>query len=166
MDLLPLKKKAEEIEIRPLKAEVETSSLTHRDLLDGAFWQKIPAYRDVSEAEFLDHRFQMKHTITRPDKLLQTVQDLVPVEFYRDVEQGFLRSFAVGNVINYTDHKLLAVFVNVQSFSCDMHAEIAVSINPFIFKDKIFAGIENFIVRLTKDIGVRFREQLEIGVAD
>ena len=84
--------KVDEYEIRPLKAPVDPASLGHRNLLDGPFWQVIPAYRNVSEAEFLDHRFQMKHTITRPDKLLATVQDLVSREFYADVEQGFHRS--------------------------------------------------------------------------
>ncbi len=84
--------KTDEYEIRPLKAPVDPATLGHRNLLDGPFWQKIPAYRNVSEAEFLDHKFQMKHTITRPDKLLATVQDLVSREFYADVEQGFKRS--------------------------------------------------------------------------
>jgi lysine 2,3-aminomutase len=92
MEVLPLKKKGDEIEIRQLKPAVDPASLAHRNLLDGPFWQKIPAYREVTEADFLDHRFQMKHTITRPDKLLATVQDLVPVDFYRDVEQGFARA--------------------------------------------------------------------------
>jgi lysine 2,3-aminomutase len=46
----------------------------------------------VSEAEFLDHKFQMKHSITRPDKLLAAVQDLVSREFYADLEEGFKRS--------------------------------------------------------------------------
>src|SRR5688500_14183804 len=84
--------KADEYEISPLKAPVDPATLGHRNLLDGPFWQVIPAYRNVSEAEFLDHKFQMKHTITRPDKLLATVQDLVSREFYADVEQGFKRS--------------------------------------------------------------------------
>jgi lysine 2,3-aminomutase len=78
--------------IRPLKAPVDAAGLSHRKLLGGPFWQKIPAYRSVSEEEFLDHRFQMKNTITRPDKLLATVQDLVSREFYADVEVGFRRS--------------------------------------------------------------------------
>ncbi len=84
--------KADEYEVKPLKAPVDPATLSHRNLLEGPFWQVIPAYRNVSEAEFLDHRFQMKHTITRPDKLLATVQDLVSKEFYADVEQGFHRS--------------------------------------------------------------------------
>jgi lysine 2,3-aminomutase len=81
-----------QIEIRPLKPPVDPATLGHRGLRGGTWWQAIPAYRNVSEAEFLDHRFQMKHTITRPDKLLATVQDLVTREFYEDVEKGFHRA--------------------------------------------------------------------------
>jgi lysine 2,3-aminomutase len=76
MEVTTSKKKSEAIEIHPLKPPVDPAVMTHRALLDGPFWQRIPAYRTVTEDEFLDHRFQMKHTITRPDKLLATVQDL------------------------------------------------------------------------------------------
>ena len=84
--------KGDEYQIRPLRAPVDPASLGHRNLLEGPFWQVIPAYRNVSEAEFLDHKFQMKHSITRPDKLLAAVQDLVSREFYADLEEGFKRS--------------------------------------------------------------------------
>ena len=75
--------------IKHIKPNVDPSTLFHRQLLDGAFWQKIPAYRLVDEATFLDHTWQAKNTITSPQKLLQAVQDLVPQSFYDDVSQGF-----------------------------------------------------------------------------
>ena len=75
--------------IKHLKAPVDPSTLHHRQLLDGAFWQKIPAYRLVDETTFLDHTWQAKNTITSPQKLLQAVQDLVPASFYDDVSAGF-----------------------------------------------------------------------------
>jgi lysine 2,3-aminomutase len=75
--------------IKHIKAPVDPSTLHHRHLLDGAFWQRIPAYRQVDEATFLDHTWQAKNTITNPQKLLQAVQDLVPPSFYDDVTQGF-----------------------------------------------------------------------------
>jgi lysine 2,3-aminomutase len=81
-----------ELGARRHRTAVDPAGLSHRQLLGGPFWQKIPAYRSVSEAEFLDHRFQMKNTITRPDKLLAAVQDLVSREFYADVEVGFRRA--------------------------------------------------------------------------
>ncbi len=78
--------------IKHIKPEVDPSTLHHRQLLDGTFWQRIPAYRLIDEATFLDHSWQAKNTITNPMKLLQAVQDLVPQSFYDDVAEGFKRS--------------------------------------------------------------------------
>ncbi len=75
--------------IKHIKPHVDPGTLFHRQLLDGAFWQKIPAYRTVDEATFLDHQWQAKNSITNPAKLLSTVQDLVPQSFYDDVTKGF-----------------------------------------------------------------------------
>ncbi len=75
--------------IKHIKPYVDPSTLHHRQLLDGAFWQRIPAYRLVDEATFLDHTWQAKNSITNPAKLLQAVQDLVPASFYDDVSKGF-----------------------------------------------------------------------------
>jgi lysine 2,3-aminomutase len=63
--------------------------LVHKELLDGAFWQRIPAYRDVSEEQFLDHQWQARNSITKPAKLLATLQGMVPQSFYDDVAEGF-----------------------------------------------------------------------------
>ncbi|MEZ4360864.1 MAG: KamA family radical SAM protein [Kofleriaceae bacterium] len=79
-------------EIRHLKPRVDPSSLLHRQLLDGHFWGKIPAYREIDEATFLDHSWQAKNSITNPTKLLAAVQDLVPQSFYDDVVAGFARA--------------------------------------------------------------------------
>src|SRR5262245_18410213 len=76
--------------IKHLKPPIDPSTLFHRQLLDGAFWQKIPAYRQVDELTFLDHTWQARNSITNPHKLLQAVQDLVPQSFSDDVAKGFL----------------------------------------------------------------------------
>ncbi|MEO8550555.1 MAG: KamA family radical SAM protein [Kofleriaceae bacterium] len=75
--------------VKHLKTRVDPSTLHHRQLLDGPFWQRIPAYRNVDEATFLDHQWQAKNSITNPAKLLAAVQDLVPQAFYDDVISGF-----------------------------------------------------------------------------
>jgi lysine 2,3-aminomutase len=75
-----------------LKPPVDPSSLVHRDLLDGEFWRSIPAYRDVDEQTFLDHKWQAKKTITRPDKLLKALQELASEDFIKDVEAGFAQA--------------------------------------------------------------------------
>ncbi len=76
----------------PKKPAVDPATLTHKQLLGGPFWQKIPAYREVTEAQFLDHAWQSKHTITKAAKLLEALQGLVSPAFIHDAEQGFKRS--------------------------------------------------------------------------
>jgi lysine 2,3-aminomutase len=74
---------------RTVRAAVDPATLLHRQLLEGDFWRRIPAYREVTEAEFLDHKWQMKQTITRVDKLLAALQGLVSPAFLADAEEGF-----------------------------------------------------------------------------
>ncbi|MEO6420323.1 MAG: KamA family radical SAM protein [Polyangiaceae bacterium] len=71
------------------KAPVGAETLTYKTLLDGPFWQKLPTYKDVSEAQFLDHNWQSKNSITSVPKLLKTVEGLVSPAFIEDAEQGF-----------------------------------------------------------------------------
>ncbi len=72
-----------------VKPPVDPSTLNHAELREGAFWKRIPAYADVDETTFLDHRWQAKNTITKVEKLLAAVQGLVPPEFIADAEVGF-----------------------------------------------------------------------------
>jgi lysine 2,3-aminomutase len=72
-----------------LKPAVEESSLRHRQLKDGPFWQQIPAWKNVDEATFLGHLWQEKHAITTVDKHVAAVADLASPEFIKDVEAGF-----------------------------------------------------------------------------
>jgi lysine 2,3-aminomutase len=74
------------------KPPIDPSTLTYRDLRRDAFWHEIPAYKDVSPEQFLDHTWQAKHSITRIDKLLATIQDLVTPEFIKDAELGMKRA--------------------------------------------------------------------------
>src|SRR3954468_20536399 len=74
------------------KPPVEESTLVHKQVLRGAFWQKIPAYAHVGEGEFLDHKWQAKHSITNVQKLLAALGDLVPSKFIEDATVGFARA--------------------------------------------------------------------------
>src|SRR5262245_58534618 len=71
---------------------VDEATLAHKKVLRGPFWQRIPAYATVDEAEFLDHRWQAKHSITNVPKLLAALGPLVSAEFVRDAEEGFQRA--------------------------------------------------------------------------
>ena len=65
---------------------------SHRELLDGEFWRKIPAYADLTAAEFHDHRFQSRNCVTSVHKLRQVLGGLVSEAFHADVEAGLRRS--------------------------------------------------------------------------
>ncbi len=75
-----------------LKPAVDERSLSYRHLLQGPFWHKIPAYAGISEAEFLDHKWQSKYTITNPDKLLAALKGIASDDFLRDATAGFQRA--------------------------------------------------------------------------
>jgi len=75
-----------------IKPPVDPATLTHRDLLGGDFWRRIPAYAAVTEAEFLDHRWQAKHSITNIPKLLAPLAGLVSDAFVADAQRGFERA--------------------------------------------------------------------------
>jgi lysine 2,3-aminomutase len=75
-----------------LKPAVEAATLAHRELLGGDFWRSIPAYAAISRAEFLDHRWQAKHSITNIAKLLATLEGLVSEGFIADAKGGFERA--------------------------------------------------------------------------
>ena len=77
------------IEIRPLKPAADEAQLAHKRLLSGPFWQRIPAYAQISEGEFLDHKWQSKHTLTNAEKLLRAIGELVPKDFIDDAQSGF-----------------------------------------------------------------------------
>jgi lysine 2,3-aminomutase len=75
-----------------LKPTVAAETLVHRDLLGGEFWRSIPAYAQITEAEFLDHKWQAKHSITNIAKLLTTLEGLVSAGFIADAKSGFERA--------------------------------------------------------------------------
>ncbi|HVZ89799.1 MAG TPA: KamA family radical SAM protein [Polyangia bacterium] len=75
-----------------LKPPVDPAALAHRDLLGGEFWRKIPAYAEIGPAEFFDHHWQAKHSITNIPKLLATLSGLVSDAFVADAQRGFERA--------------------------------------------------------------------------
>ena len=74
------------------KPPVDDSTLLHKQLLRGPFWQQIPAYREVTEEQFLDHRWQAKHSITNVQKLLAALEGLVSPAFIDDARRGFAKA--------------------------------------------------------------------------
>jgi lysine 2,3-aminomutase len=75
-----------------LKPPVDRATLVHDKLRSGLFWQKLPAYADVSEQKFLDHSWQGKNSITRVEKLLESLRGVVSDDFIKDASVGFVRA--------------------------------------------------------------------------
>lgn len=74
------------------KPRVDPAALTHLAFPEMPDYRRIPAYADVSEELFLDHKWQSKKTITRPDKLLEALRDLATPAFIADATEGFGRA--------------------------------------------------------------------------
>jgi len=87
VSLVDLQKRAPEIV--HLKPPVDPATLVHKTMREAPDWRRIPAYTDVTEEQFLDHRWQAKKSITRPDKLLETLRGMVSDEFIKDATEGF-----------------------------------------------------------------------------
>jgi lysine 2,3-aminomutase len=71
------------------KPAVDPATLTHKHLLCGEFWRKIPAYAEVDERTFLDHAWQARNSITRVDRLFDTLRTIASQEFLNDAALGF-----------------------------------------------------------------------------
>lgn len=78
--------------IHALKPPVDPASLRHKQLVEMPDWRRIPAYRDVSDEQFLDHHWQAKRSITRADKLFETLKGVASDEFILDATAGFARA--------------------------------------------------------------------------
>ena len=76
-------------EIVALKPPVSPASLAHKDFPEFPDYRRIPAYKDVTEEQFLDHKWQAKKSITRPDKLLEALRGIVSEDFIKDATAGF-----------------------------------------------------------------------------
>lgn len=74
------------------KPPAEPQSLEHTTVLQGEFWRKVPAYREVDEITFLDHLWQQKHSVKTPDELLNTIEGLASREFIDDARAGFQKA--------------------------------------------------------------------------
>ncbi len=63
--------------------------ISHRDLLDAPFWQRVPAWKNIDKETFLDWKWQAENTVTKPKHVLELLEEIVSPEFLEDVRQGF-----------------------------------------------------------------------------
>lgn len=60
----------------------------HREFRSDDFWRTIPAWKDVTAAEFSDHMWQMKHSIKKVEQVRTVLAELCTEEFYQDMLDG------------------------------------------------------------------------------
>ena len=80
MELLRLKSAPDDADseaVSALKPAVDPATIVHTKLKSGPFWQKVPAYAEITEEKFLDHSWQSKNSITRVEKLLESLKGVV-----------------------------------------------------------------------------------------
>lgn len=66
--------------------------LAHRELRSGSWWQSLRGWRDVSEADFGNHRWQLSNSPTSPDALAAILGPRVSPSFMADLRRGFERA--------------------------------------------------------------------------
>ncbi|NNF04894.1 MAG: KamA family radical SAM protein [Rhodothermales bacterium] len=71
-----------------LKPPVPELSLRHRHFSSESFWQRIPAFSDVSREEFSTYKFQNRHSVTSAEDLHGIIGDVVDDTFIEDVDAG------------------------------------------------------------------------------
>ncbi|MEQ9592042.1 MAG: KamA family radical SAM protein [Cyclobacteriaceae bacterium] len=72
----------------PNKDMVTAKDINHRKFKGGLFWQRIPAFKDVTEEQFLDTKWQNKNSIHKIAKLRDIVEELTSKEFMEDAVNG------------------------------------------------------------------------------
>ncbi len=72
----------------PIKEPVSQDLLEHRYFIKSEFWKKMPAFKDITEEEFLQSKFQNRNTVRKVKKLKELTEGLVDPKFIADVEKG------------------------------------------------------------------------------
>ncbi len=95
------------------------AGLAHRDLRRDEFWRAIPAYAQVSAAEFGNHQWQSRHAVTNVRQLRETLQQRAPESFYADIEAALAHAPMALRISPY----LLALVDWVEPFADPIRAQ-------------------------------------------
>ena len=75
-----------------LKPAASPETYAHRRFDDSEFWRRIPGWEAVSREQFLDFKFQNKHSVTSVEGLEKVLGDTVDPAFIADVRAGIARA--------------------------------------------------------------------------
>ncbi len=63
--------------------------VSHRTFSEGEFWRKIPGFEAIDEATFLDHRWQVKNSITKVAGLKAVLGERLSDDVIEDIAEAF-----------------------------------------------------------------------------
>ncbi len=72
----------------PNKEMVSARDIAHRKFQNGPFWKRIPAFKNVTEEQFLDTKWQNKNSVHKIAKLGAIIEELTSPEFVKDAIKG------------------------------------------------------------------------------
>lgn len=64
----------------------------HITLKEGKFWRSVPGYANIDTKTFLDHRWQVRNSITKSERLKPVLGNTVPDSLFYELEQAIVRS--------------------------------------------------------------------------
>jgi lysine 2,3-aminomutase len=85
-----------------IKPAVPPEMLEHARFPDTEFWREIPAYSGIDRAQFLDHSWQARNSVTTMNRLRQAIGELVSPAFFDEVELGFKKAPMAMRLSPYT----------------------------------------------------------------
>lgn len=62
--------------------------LKHREFITDEFWKAIPAWKDITEEQFADHKWQSKNSVRKVSQVKDVLKDRVSDAFIEDIEAG------------------------------------------------------------------------------
>ncbi len=110
----------------------------HRVLRDADFWRRVPAYAHVSRAEFLDHQWQARHSITHPERLLEVLHGCVDDDFREDVAQAMAQATMAMRLSPY----ILSLIDWTDPYACPLRRQF-ISVKSSMRPDHPCVGLDS-----------------------
>ncbi len=74
------------------KEFVDAIELEHRDFTAHEFWKVIPAFKNVTKAQFYSTKFQNRNTVRKIDQLVEFTKEIASEDFIAEVRRGMEQS--------------------------------------------------------------------------
>ena len=75
-----------------MTSEAHVIDVGHREFREDEFWREIPGWQGVSAAEFADHTWQSRNSVTKIKQVKQLLGDRISASFIEDLIAGQVRT--------------------------------------------------------------------------